>query len=107
MLKKNSCTQWVPGYDVTIEGLSISDNSGVQDGSHFGAGWVPNCTELEDPSCTQALLTNQQWSFVGVAVTWVQEFLITQGEICTYKSNCKLALLVNSGILESEKAYTL
>ena len=31
----NPCTRWVPGSNVTIEGLSLSENGWVQDGSNI------------------------------------------------------------------------
>ncbi len=57
---KNSCTWWVPGSDVTIEGLCSSDKAGCRMGHIFWRRMGPKLYWIEDPFCTQALLTNQQ-----------------------------------------------
>ena len=40
LVNRNSCTRWVPGIDATNEGLSLSDNSWVQEGSCIFKGLV-------------------------------------------------------------------
>ena len=68
-VSRNSCIRWVPGCDVTTEGLSLHTIAGCR----TGPTWIT---------------IDQQWAFVGVDHNFLgpigcRKFLLTQGEHVT------------------------
>ncbi len=54
-VSRNYCTRWIPGCDVTNEGLPLQTIAGCRTGPTISP---------------RQILTNQQWAFVGVATTF-------------------------------------
>ncbi len=66
-VSRNSCTRWVPGCDVTTEGLSLQTIAGCRTGptNHNIYQVGPVLHKLEDPSCTQAGFDQSTVSICG------------------------------------------